>query len=71
MLGWCPKKSNFVLKQVQSINNEIWTGIYLFMIAFKSPIMSYTHFFLPICQKHVKSFINVKKKKGVFPCGQF
>lgn len=34
----------FVFKQVQFINNEIGTGIYLFMMAFKSPIRSYIHF---------------------------
>lgn len=34
----------FVFKQVQFINNEIGTGFYLFMMAFKSPIRSYIHF---------------------------
>lgn len=34
----------FVCKQVQFINNEMGTGIYLFMMAFKSPIRSYMHF---------------------------
>lgn len=35
----------FVFKQVQFINNEIGTGIYLFMMAFKSPIRA-TYTFL-------------------------
>lgn len=34
----------FVLTHIQFINNEMGTGIYLFMIAFKSPIRSYIHF---------------------------
>lgn len=34
----------FVLKHIQFINNEIEAGIYLFMIAFKSPIRSYIYF---------------------------
>lgn len=33
-----------VLKQIQLINNEAGTGIYLFMMAFKSPIRSYMRF---------------------------
>lgn len=33
-----------VFKQSRFINNEIGTGIYLFMITFKSPIRSYIHF---------------------------
>lgn len=38
------QEDSFVLKQIQFINNENGTGIYLFMIAFKSPIRSYIHF---------------------------
>lgn len=45
MWGLAPaQEDSFVLKQIQFINNEIGTGIYLFMIAFKSPIRSYIYF---------------------------
>lgn len=49
-----PSEEPFVLEHIHFINNEIETGIYLFMIEFKSPIRSYIYFSCPFAKNLLK-----------------